>query len=99
MKIKMSNEAHPLLQQLLKDFSVQYGVPLEPMEDEKDFLKSDYCQECEGEGRIFVGLKSVFNPKTMDFYDVDVFEQCESCEELHAKELRADRLMDEWKGA
>ena len=49
------------------------------MEDEKDFIESDYCTECDGSG------------------EVDG-EQCMECERLHAIEIRADRLEDEWKG-
>jgi hypothetical protein len=49
--------------------------------EEKDFVTSDYCTECDGDG--------------VDKVDGG---QCFSCEELHAQELRADRLMDEAKG-
>lgn len=47
-----------------------------------DFIKSDYCRECGGEGFI----------RTTQH--VDEGEQCEECERLHALELRADRLQD-----
>lgn len=48
-----------------------------------DFIKSDYCLECNGDGR------QVFNDEVI---------QCESCEELHKAEVRADRMHDEAKG-
>lgn len=51
-----------------------------------DFIKSDFCTECDGVGYV-----------THQFEGI-IFEQCESCEELHRQELRADRMMDEAKG-
>lgn len=48
-----------------------------------DFLKSDYCQECSGEGYV------EYN---------DEPEQCEECERLHRLELRADKMQDIMKG-
>lgn len=61
------------------------------------FIKSDYCEECEGTGRIFVGMEVGFDPIKMEQFDKDIFEQCFSCEELHDKEVRADRMFDELK--
>lgn len=64
-----------------------------------DFMKSDYCTECDGEGKVFIGFKVGFDPKRMGQFDIDEFEQCQSCEELHRTEVRADRMMDEMKGS
>jgi len=50
------------------------------MKNMSDFIKSDYCRECDGDGTS------------------EENEQCESCEELHQQELRADRMHDEMKG-
>ena len=55
-----------------------------------DWIKSDYCHECGGEGFIWLHHE---NPLA----DNDK-EQCEECERLHQLELRADRLEDEAKG-
>lgn len=62
-----------------------------------DFIKSDYCTECDGTGKVFIGFDIGFDPKRMEKFDIDKFEQCESCEELHEKEVRADRMFDELK--
>lgn len=51
--------------------------------EDQDFVKSDYCRECNGDGRQQFG---------------DEIIQCESCEELHKAEVRADRMHDEAKG-
>lgn len=51
--------------------------------DDEDFVRSDYCTECEGVGFVF---------------EEDKKEQCAECEHLHEQELRADRMMDEAKG-
>lgn len=56
-----------------------------------DFIKSDFCHECDGAGYVTY--------KTLLFDDVQIEkEQCESCEELHKQEIRADRMHDEMKG-
>lgn len=52
---------------------------MELMGIDEDFLKSDYCTDCNGDGKADDGT------------------QCQSCEELHEQELRADRMMDSWK--
>lgn len=52
-------------------------------EQEIEFIKSDYCTECGGTGFIWV------KPTRQ--------EQCESCEDLHEQEIRADILMDSIK--
>jgi hypothetical protein len=59
------------------------------MED-NDWLKSDHCAVCGGIGFI---VKPFGKTGVLDYED-----QCESCEELHYQEVRADRLQDEWKG-
>ena len=53
------------------------------MKEEIRFIKSDYCQECDGSGSVT--------------FDSEV-EQCEECERLHKLELRADRMHDMAKG-
>jgi hypothetical protein len=55
-----------------------------------DYIKSDYCTECDGEGFVYLIHE---NPSA----DNDK-EQCAECEELHQQELYADRLHDEMKG-
>lgn len=50
---------------------------------EQDFISSDYCHECGGAGFLWV------KPHRQ--------EQCESCEELHEQEVRADILIDSIK--
>lgn len=56
-----------------------------------DFIKSDHCQECGGIG-YYTHFVQLFDDVQSEK------EQCESCEELHEWELRADRLEDEAKG-
>ena len=53
------------------------------LKDESDFLRSDYCDECGGNGYLIEEGKE---------------EQCLNCEEIHNQEVRADRLHDEMKG-
>jgi RecJ-like exonuclease len=65
--------------------------PADPAPTEHDWIKSDHCQECDGEGH-YTHWTQVF-----DDYESDK-EQCPECERLHALELRADRMMDEAKG-
>lgn len=52
-----------------------------------DFIKSDYCTECGGEGFIWLYHENPLADSEK--------EQCESCEELHQAEVRADRMQDE----
>lgn len=53
-----------------------------------DFIKSDYCTECDGEGFVWLRHEQGDNDK----------DQCFECERLHTLEVRADRLHDEAKG-
>lgn len=55
-----------------------------------DFIKSDFCNECGGDGYYW---RHHENPLA----DSEK-EQCEECERLHQLEIRADRLQDEAKG-
>ena len=55
----------------------------------KDFIKSDYCTACDGRG---------FRIEKTSHGLPNELEQCESCEELHQQEIKADRLEDEIKG-
>lgn len=51
-----------------------------------DFVSSEYCTECGGEGYLVVNARE------------GEIDQCESCEELHRQELIADRMQDQAKG-
>jgi excinuclease UvrABC ATPase subunit len=53
-----------------------------------DFVRSEYCCECGGTGAI---------QHDLDDYQTE-YIQCESCEDLHLAEVRADRMQDEWAG-
>ena len=59
-------------------------------EEEANFLRSDYCDECGGNGYLY---KVHENPLADNER-----EQCPTCESLHDQELKADRLHDELKG-
>lgn len=60
-----------------------------------DFIKSDYCTECEGEGFIVYSyVTPLFDGAQME----TDHEQCPECEFLHQQEVRADRMHDEMKG-
>jgi hypothetical protein len=60
------------------------------MNTQEKFIVSDYCGDCDGEG--------YFTRATQLFDDVQYENfQCETCEELHQQEIRADRLHDEMK--
>lgn len=61
--------------------------------EEQDFLKSDYCGECGGEGFI----KFATSPKDSSFTEYEI-EQCEECERLHRAESYADLMHDMAKG-
>lgn len=63
-----------------------------------DFIKSDYCQECDGTGSNVVAFRMGFNPITLKVSDIEKREQCEECERLHGEEIRADILHDQMKG-
>lgn len=54
-----------------------------------DFIKSDYCPECEGCGYIYLHHENPLADSEK--------EQCEVCEELHRQEILSDRLQDEFK--
>jgi hypothetical protein len=54
-----------------------------------DFIKSDYCTECCGDGYFEYAYKDTGLP---------FFEQCEFCEDLHLAEVRADIRHDMMKG-
>jgi hypothetical protein len=56
-----------------------------------DFLKSDYCTECDG-----LGYYEEYSQQTA-YLVTSMKYQCPSCEELHQKEARADILEDELK--
>lgn len=58
--------------------------------DESDFLRSDYCDECGGSGYTWLIHE---NPMADNEK-----EQCPQCESIHNQEVRADRLHDEMKG-
>jgi hypothetical protein len=88
MKISMS---HPVLAEVLNNFASTLGRPISVTVCE-DFITSDYCTECEGRGWHEIEAEETRILTTFKK------EQCFSCEELHAQELRADRLMDEAKG-
>lgn len=56
-----------------------------------DWVKSDYCTECGGEG--------FYTHSTPLFDDVQIEEeQCPECERLHELEVRADIAQDVAKG-
>lgn len=71
---------HPIFQQIVSNWAPENHL------SNNDWIKSDYCQECGGEGFVVVNHKE------------NEIDQCEECERLHALELRADRLQDEMKG-
>jgi hypothetical protein len=54
-----------------------------------DFLKSDYCPICEGEGFVWLHHENPLADSEK--------EQCETCKDLHQQELRADRMHDQMK--
>lgn len=57
--------------------------------DDEDFLSSDYCTECGGVGYVWLRHENPLADNEK--------EQCESCEDLHIAECRADNMMDAWK--
>lgn len=86
MKIYMNSQVHPTLRDIINSFAIEALVPVRAMDSDEDFIKSDHCRDCGGEG--FFYLPNGLQEK----------EQCYTCEELHAAEVRADRMMDEAKG-
>lgn len=60
-----------------------------------DFIKSEYCTECGGEGFI---TYSYITPLFDDTQLETDHEQCPECEHLHRQEVLADRLEDEMRG-
>lgn len=59
-----------------------------------DYLRSDYCTVCDGNGyRI---EKTASCPATGNL--IIEYEQCEECEELHEQERRSDLQHDIDKG-
>lgn len=99
MKIYMNNQVHPVLRDILNNFATETLTPIQPIDEfeefeEYEFLKSDYCTECGGGG--YRTEKTWTCPLT-GFAQREL-EQCESCEELHDQEVRADRMHDEMKG-
>lgn len=82
---------HPVLAKIINDFvAVTPGASWTTGEQffANDFIKSDFCTECDGEGFIWLH----------DPYTASKKEQCFECERLHRLEVRADRLHDEMKG-
>ncbi len=58
----------------------------------RDFIKSEYCPDCEGSGfRIEKTSTGPFGE------DLTEYEQCETCEELHKQEVYVDIMQDEAK--
>lgn len=53
-----------------------------------DWIKSDYCTTCDGEGYVWVH----------DHFSDSEKEQCAKCEHLHRMEVRADIQHDIEKG-
>lgn len=53
-----------------------------------DFIKSDFCTECEGEGFVWLRHEQGDNDK----------EQCAECEELARLEYKADLAHEIAKG-
>lgn len=87
MKIQINNQCHPVLRDILNQFAASTGVTVEKMEEDYDFVTSDYCNQCCGNGY----QKFIYPDGTHDLI------QCESCENLHRDEIRADIMMDAWK--
>lgn len=55
-----------------------------------DFIKSDYCQECGGDGYTWSHHENPAGDSEK--------KQCELCKELHQSELRFEILIDSMKG-
>jgi hypothetical protein len=49
MKISMNKQCHPVLAEVLNNFASTLGRPISVTECE-DFITSDYCTECNGDG-------------------------------------------------
>lgn len=58
----------------------------------KDWIKSDHCQECGGEG-----FYSFVSHDTGEYREYEK-DQCPECERLHDLEVKADILHDQMKG-
>jgi hypothetical protein len=91
MKIYMNNQVHPLLRDIINSFAAEASIPVRPTTDfdESDFIKSDYCRECDGGGFVWLHHENPLADSEK--------EQCQSCEDLHRAEVRADNMMDAWK--
>jgi hypothetical protein len=81
----MSKHVNPVFQGLLK--AMAPGVIRED-----DWIKSDYCQECSGEGFV----KNLTH-RTEEYAEYET-DQCEECERLVEIERMADIAADEAKG-